>query len=146
MKTELPLRDHTSGMLPPSSIRVTPTEAPLAFTKASIFAVSVIGLRPTIASRAWTTSLVAIADPAAIGGMRRSRLMVRLGVVVVAWASFPTGASAMKAMAAAATATDRRSTRGKLRGMPRTLLRARYEIAVRLVRFLQTRVEFRFPA
>src|SRR2546427_13234192 len=104
-------------MLPPSSIRVTPTEAPLAFTKASIFAGSVIGLRPTIASRAWTTSLVAIADPAAVGGKRRARLLGRLGAVVVgAWASIPTGASGLKAVAAAAMATGARASRGQVRG------------------------------
>src|SRR2546428_1320095 len=129
VKTELPLRDHTSGMLPPSSITVTPTEAPLAFTKASIFAVSVIGLRPTIASRAWTTSLVAIADPAAIGGMRRARVLGRLRGGVVAWAPFPPGARALKGVAAAATPTARRSPPGKLRGNPRPLPRPRHRKA-----------------
>src|SRR2546428_51330 len=112
VKTELPLRDHTIGVLPPSSIRVTPTEAPLAFTKASIFAVSVIGLRPTIAFRAWTTSLVAIADPAAIGGMRRARLMVRLGGGGGPWGPVSTRPRAMEAVAATAAPVSIRETFG----------------------------------
>jgi hypothetical protein len=40
-----------------------------------------------------------VVDAAVIDGMRRLRLMVRFGVVVVACTSFPTGASAMNAMA-----------------------------------------------
>src|SRR2546428_13975848 len=103
-------------MLPPSSITVTPTEAPLAFTKASIFAVSVIGLRPTIASRAWTTSLVAIADPAAIGGMRGGRVVGGLGGVVGAWGSFSPRRRPAKAVAAAPAPTHKPSHTGKPHG------------------------------
>ena len=119
------MSDQTNGVAPPSSITETPTEAPLAFTSVATVAVSVTGFRATIAFRAWITWLVALVEAAVIGGIRRFRLVVRLGVVVVACTSLPTSPSAMKATAATATATDTRCTTEKLLRIPRTLLRPR---------------------
>src|SRR5947208_16513598 len=84
VNSALPLKDHTSGAAPPSSMSDTPTEASLASTSAWIAAVSVNGFRETMTFRVWTTRLVALLDAAGIDGLRRLRLMVRSGIVVVA--------------------------------------------------------------
>jgi hypothetical protein len=47
VKISLPLNDQASGVAPPSSIKVTPTDPPLSATSCSMDAVSVIGLRAT---------------------------------------------------------------------------------------------------